>query len=221
MMAQQTSLKVNKGGRPKTPDVPREPSGRVSRSAPNDPPVEALMHRASESGMVDPPKPGTLAARALCADAQAGRALGHLMWRHTPDGKRVRRMMGQTDTPIITDEMAVAADAYAHAWDAWRRAQGFARPHPKASAVERTAPGPEPDMADDRVRRLCARYNKARAVMKRCDGAALVCAVVDAVILDNEPCPLLTKPEYGRALKALRDGLTAIYAAIIDTRVAA
>ncbi len=218
-------------GRKRLTDIPRQPNGQPARAArpANTILPEAALDRRAEGLGVDAEKvrrTGRKAIVALCADANAGTALGRLMWRHGADGRRQRRLgeFGATDPAgrpvmeaVITDDMEEAADSYRTLWARWHRLAGLPKRHPRIRSLERIGGGngaPDDDGSDTDPKtqaRIGARLRRAEAVLAACPQGHLVRLVVEAVIIDDVLPDPLRDGERETALLALRRGLDSLH----------
>ena len=236
-------------GRKRHHDVVREPNGQPSRAAQHRSlvvPPEALRRRSEANGLsaAEVLGSGAAAVTAICADQAAGTAIGRLMWRFASDGARIRRMadFGARDRddrpvpePVITDDMAMAADMYRKIWATWHHLTGLPRRHPQGQqfvrqdrahesmVVECGRAKSEENVGGDKscrcpVCRATERLRIADAALHGCRQHLLVCAVVEAVVIEDVAPESLVLGERSAALHALRRGLDAIHVALCTTK---
>ncbi|MGC2853942.1 hypothetical protein ACM64Y_00570 [Novispirillum sp. DQ9] len=208
-------------GRKRKFDVARQPNGQPARNISSKEiiPMAALARRAEANGVNVGAvvAAGPSAVVQLCQVQTAGTAMGRLMWQHLPDGKRTRRMLPGTDTPIITDAMMQAADAYRAAWAAWHSACGLPHRHPRAMDVGRQ-PRATSDMSEGAPGWAERRLALADAALGRCKAPLLVRAVLDSVVVENIIPEQMAIGERPAALHALRAGLEAIAQVLVHGR---
>ena len=203
--------KIVRVGRPRHQDAPRRACGKLKNKPYEGISVTVLERRAESVGLHPLSVKSISAGLRLCQDQSAGTVLGRLMWKHTSDGTRERRMMvvdGES-VPVITDAMATAADVYRSAWVEWHRASEIPRRHPQAADVEVTIPTTGDAIDDTWAERATERYADMGAVVRDCRGWLLVRAVLESVVIENvgRVDLILERPV---AIDALRRGLSAI-----------
>jgi hypothetical protein len=191
--------RIKKGGE-------REPNGRLLRTKQEVIPMGAMMQRVKRLGISGPVSP--VAAAMLCRDQEAGTALGRLMWDYQADGTRVRRMMADGETPVITDAMKAGADVIRASWAAWSRASGLPCRNPRAIGLGAVAGGGAGLVTAGQEQAAADRWQAVTAALMGCEAPLLVWRVIEAVVIDNEATPLLV--ERSAALSALRRGLQAV-----------
>jgi hypothetical protein len=224
-------------GRKRLADIPRQPNGQPARSRrpANTILPEAALDRRAEGLGVDGARlrrTGRKAIAALCADRDAGTALGRLTWRFGADGKRQRRLgdfgaIGADGLPVlepvVTDAMEAGADAYRTLWARWHRMAGLPKRHPRIRSLERIGggsdDGADPVNDDPALQaRIGARLRRAAAAMATCPHPQLVRIVVESVVIDDVLPDPLRDGERETALLALRRGLDALHECLCRTR---
>lgn len=151
--------------------------------------MNALAHRATAAG-IDPAQivsPASVMALRLCQDQSAGTALGRLMWVHHADGSRSRRTLADAKTPLISDDMAAAADLYRVAWVTWHQASGLPNRNPKAVDIGKPPVGIG-DGADLDAERAARRFRQCLDAIARCE-APLMVVGLPCTLLGRAPAP--------------------------------
>lgn len=205
-----------RSGRPRHINCERTPSGRIIKKE-SIIQMLTLARRAESVGLNPADLCSDKAMAALCQDHDAGHALGRLMWEYFPDGKKIRRTQKGTDgteQPIITDEMARAAEVYVMIYTSWQRLNDLPNAAPLSSllALDPSVQGRSTRAAPSEGRQyhVTKLLEQAYAALARCPAPRLVRCCVDDVVLHDIASPLLL--ERSAALAALQAGLTALAA---------
>jgi hypothetical protein len=160
----------------------------------------------------------------ICADSDAGTALGKLTWAYRADGERTRRMgiFGGDKEPWLTDAMLLAAEDYRALWVHWHRLTGLPRRNPQGQQFDRAPKSIEsavdygckagPAFRSCRCE-VCKTDIKLKAVdakFRQCPHPVMARRMVEMVVTEDTIPTGIDLGQRAAALCALRDGLAVL-----------